>query len=109
MLMLIVLIILIFFLLNIAILLRLNLLQEHLEKSLIISDEIMGKLLKLKKVGIFTSYEFEDLVDKAVKQMGNKNYEKDKKILEDLKNIGLLSFEKYEQKLKVLDYVYKVN
>ncbi|WP_276717652.1 hypothetical protein [Caloranaerobacter azorensis] len=41
--------------------------------------------------------------------MENKNYEKDKKMLEDLKNIGLLSLEEYEQKLKVLDYVYKVN
>lgn len=36
--------------------------------------------------------------------MENKNY-----VLEDLKNIGLLSLEEYEQKLKVLDYVYKVN
>ncbi|KPU27703.1 hypothetical protein TR13x_04060 [Caloranaerobacter sp. TR13] len=80
-----------------------------MEKSLIISNEIMGKLLRLRKVGILTSYELEYLVYKIIKQMGNKNYEKDKKILEDLKNMGLLSLEEYEQKLKVLEDIYKAN
>ncbi|WP_069649945.1 hypothetical protein [Caloranaerobacter ferrireducens] len=107
--MLIVLIILIIFLLNIAILSRVNLLQENQEKGFIISSEIMGKLLRLKKIGVFTSYEFKDFVDKAVKQTENSNYEADKKILEVLKNIGLLSSNEYEQKLKLLDDIYKVN
>lgn len=81
--MLIVLIILIIF--NIAIHSRVNLLQENQEKGFIISNEIMGKLLRLKKIGVFTSYEFKDFIDKAVKQIENSNYEADKKILEDLK------------------------
>lgn len=93
-------------LLNIAILVRVNLILNNQEKAFYIPTDKLVKLMRLKRLGVLYDYELKYILDQLDKQVDQDNYEKDKEILLHLKEKGVLSSEEYKNKLRYLQYVY---